>query len=119
MAEKCDHCGRCCLSGIPCLFGQILFDITHDNPTACPACEYENNLYWCGIISHPLKWFAPLVGNVEWKCEAMADVARIYIGINDGCGMNPIQRKIILRMSEAEKALTIRGIDGNKNRVVR
>ena len=98
--KKCEHCGKCCLSGIPCLLGQILFDITDDNPMACPACEYENGLYWCGLIRNPVKWFTPLVGNVDWKCEAMAEIARIYIGIGDGCGMNPTKKETILRLKK-------------------
>ena len=98
--KKCEHCGRCCLSGIPCTFGQILFDITDNNPMPCPACEYDGGLYWCSLIRHPLKWFKPLVGNVSWKCEAMADIARIYIGIGDGCGMNSTQKGIMLKLKK-------------------
>ena len=94
ITRECEHCGRCCLSGIPCTFGQILFDITEDNPMPCPACEKVNGLYWCGLIRNPLKRFAPLVGNIKWKCEAMADIARVYIGIGDGCNMDPTQADI-------------------------
>jgi len=99
--KECNHCGRCCLSGIPCIFGQILFDITDDNPMACPACECDGELYWCGLIKNPAKWFLPLVGNIIWKCEAMADIASLYIGIGDGCGMNPSKREIISNMKDA------------------
>jgi hypothetical protein len=41
-----------------------------------------------------------MVGCVEWKCEAMADIAKIYIGIGDGCGMNPSQREIVSKMKQ-------------------
>ena len=98
--ENCEHCGQCCLSGIPCTFGSILFDITADNPTLCPACTLEDKLYWCGLIKNPKKWFSPLVGNIEWKCNAMADIASIYIGIGDGCGMNPSKKKIIANLKK-------------------
>lgn len=81
--ERCTHCGRCCFSGIPCTFGQILFDITADKYLPCPASESGNELYWCGLI---------------WKCEAMADIAGIYIGIGFGCGMNPTQKEIKKRL---------------------
>ncbi|MFA5382077.1 MAG: hypothetical protein WC356_02845 [Candidatus Micrarchaeia archaeon] len=91
---KCKHCGKCCLSGVPCSFSQILFDITEKNPRACPACTKKAGLFWCDILLNPEKWFASMVGEVEWKCEAMADVARIYIGIGDGCGRNPAIAKI-------------------------
>ncbi len=104
MPEKCYHCGQCCLSGVPCTFGQILFDITEKNPTVCPACEYENELYWCGLIKNPVKWLVPLVGNIEWKCEAMADIARIYIGIGDGCCTSPSKKEVISKMKHWCKA---------------
>lgn len=106
--KECEHCGRCCLSGIPCLFGQILFDITEENPQACPAVEHNDNGYWCGLVRNPTQWFSPLVGDTKWKCEAMADIAHIYIGIGDGCGMNPtqkgIQKGIMSRMREFASA---------------
>ena len=98
--EDCNHCGQCCLSGVPCIFGQILFDITESNPMSCPACKYENELYWCGLIKNPMKWFAPLVGKIDWKCEAMSDIARIYIGIGDGCGMNPTKKEIFSKLKK-------------------
>jgi len=98
--KECEHCGRCCLSGTPCIFGQILFDITENNPQPCPAVEHNGNGYWCGLIRSPKKWFPTLVGNVGWKCEAMADIARIYIGIGDGCGMNPTKKEIMARMKQ-------------------
>lgn len=98
--NPCLHCGKCCLSGIPCYFGQILFDITDKNPMPCPASEKKDELFWCGLLLNPVKWFTPLVGNIEWKCQAMADIAKIYIGIGDGCGMNPSKRQIIYKMQE-------------------
>lgn len=99
--KQCEHCGQCCLSGIPCMFGQILFDITDHNPAPCPACKKENGLYWCGLITNPIDWFKPLVGNFKWKCEAMADIAGIYIGIGDGCCTNPSKKKIIQKLKTA------------------
>lgn len=93
--KQCDHCGRCCLSGVPCTFGAILFSITEKNPMRCPACEHKDKLYWCGLINNPLRWFPLLVGNIDWKCHAMSDIARIYIGIGDGCGMNPSKRELV------------------------
>ncbi len=99
--KRCEHCGQCCLSGIPCTFGQILFDITDSNPTACPACESKDDLYWCGLIENPTAWFGPLVGKTAWKCEAMSDIARIYIGIGDGCCMNPSKKKIVQQLKTA------------------
>ena len=99
MMAKCEHCGDCCLSGIPCIFGQILFDITSENPTVCPACQYEDNKYWCGLIKEPEKWFVGMVGDIKWKCEAMADIARIYIGIGDGCCNNPTMKEIGVKMA--------------------
>lgn len=97
--KSCNHCGRCCLSGIPCAFGQILFDITEYNPMPCPACEEENGLFWYGLIRNPQRWFKSLVGE-DWKCEAMADIAGIYIGIGDGCGVSPNQKKIMAKMGQ-------------------
>lgn len=102
--RECDHCGQCCLSGVPCTFGQILFGIEENGtfcPIVCPACVNEDGLYWCGLLKNPLKWFKPLVGAISWKCEAMADIARIYIGIGNGCGMNPTQKEITQKMKEA------------------
>ncbi len=94
----CDHCGKCCLSGIPCYFGQILFNITEINPQPCPSAEHdEYGKIWCGLISNPLKWFPPMVGNIEWKCKAMADIASIYIGIGQGCGNNPTAQEIMTK----------------------
>lgn len=46
-----------------------------------------------------------MVGDVEWKCEAMADIARIYIGIGDGCGMNPCQKEIITNIKKRLKVV--------------
>jgi hypothetical protein len=99
----CKHCGRCCLSSVPCCFGQILFDITDKNPKACPACQKIDKLYWCGLLLNPIEWFTPMVGNIQWKCEAMADIAKIYIGIGDGCGMNPTQKQIVNQMQKWAK----------------
>ena len=96
--KECEHCGICCNSGIPCAFGQILFDITEKNPQSCPALAHNGNGYWCGLLLDPVGWFTPMVGNEKWKCEAMSDIAHIYIGIGDGCGSNPSQRKIIANM---------------------
>ena len=96
--KVCEHCGQCCLSGIPCSFGQILFSITEQNPQPCPAVQKEGELYYCGLLKSPTKWFAPMLGTEEWKCMAMADIAKCYIGIGDGCGMNPNQKKIMDNM---------------------
>lgn len=98
MLKDCIHCGKCCLSGVPCLLGQILFNITENNPQVCPAVEHNANGFWCGLIRNPVKWFTPLVGAEKWKCEGMSDIARIYIGIGDGCGINPRQREIMSKM---------------------
>ncbi len=103
--KECNHCGNCCKSGIPCLFGQILFDITENNPEVCLALEHNGNGYWCGLIRNPVKWFASMVGDEKWKCEAMADIASVYIGIGDGCGMNPTQKSIMLRMRKFAGAM--------------
>ena len=100
MRKNCIHCGKCCLSGIPCTFGQILFSITDNNPMPCPACEKDGELYWCGLIRNSTKWLTPLVGGEKWKCEAMSDIAKIYIGIGDGCGMNPTQKQIFGKMKD-------------------
>jgi len=100
MMTACTRCGDCCKSGVPCSFGQILFDITEKNPMVCPALEHNGNGYWCGLIINPRKWFKPMVGSISWKCEVMADIARIYIGIGDGCCMNPTKKKIITKIKE-------------------
>ena len=55
--KECKHCGQCCLSGIPCIFGQLLFDITENNPQPCLAVEHNTDGYWCGLIRNPKKWF--------------------------------------------------------------
>ena len=107
MSKECNHCGECCLSGIPCIFGQLLFDITEYNPQTCPACEKGGELYWCGILRHPQKYFSPLVGDIEWKCEAMADIARIYIGIGQGCGMSPTKKEIVAKMREFARSYKV------------
>lgn len=96
--KPCTHCGDCCRSGIPCYFGQILFDITEASPQVCPALEKVGDLYWCGLIRNPVKWFTPLVGDVKWKCEAMAEIAALWIGIGDGCGISPSAMKTAKRM---------------------
>lgn len=97
---ECTHCGHCCKSGIPCYFGRILFNITEDNPQSCPALLSDpfSNTYWCGLIEEPLKYFSPLVGDTRWKCKAMADIARIHIGIGQGCGVNPSCKEIMSNM---------------------
>lgn len=97
-SKKCIHCGKCCLSGVPCAFGQILFNITPDNPMACPACEKIDGLYWCGIIKNPQKYLSSLVGDVDWKIELMVDIAKIYIGIGMGCCNNPSVQEITKKM---------------------
>lgn len=98
MSKSCTHCGRCCLSGIPCVFGQILFDITHLNPAACPACVKIDKMYYCGIIVNPDKFFGKLFGGVSWKSEAMADIVKIYIGSGLGCGITPSQIEVSEKM---------------------
>jgi hypothetical protein len=100
MSGECTHCGTCCLSGIPCLIGQMLFDISEVNPQICPACQNEDGLYWCGLIRNPVEYFSVWVGDKEWKCRTMADIARIYIGIGQGCGMSPTKHEIIKKMKE-------------------
>ena len=100
LGTECTNCGSCCRSGIPCIFGQILFDITENNPQECPALDHHDGLYLCGLIRNPRKWFIPLVGDVDWKCEAMADIARIYIGIGMGCGHSPAKNEVIGKMKQ-------------------
>ena len=77
----------------------MLFDITKDNPTACPACVKIENKYWCGIIKDPVKWLSQMVGNVEWKCEAMAEIAMICMGIGEGCSVNPSVQEIMGKLT--------------------
>ena len=101
MSEKCKHCGSCCLSGVPCAIGQIWFDITEKNPTACPACVKEDGLHWCSVIKYPQKWLGDLFDGVEWKCEAMAEIFATYIGIGEGCGHSYVTDKIHATMKEA------------------
>ena len=101
---KCNHCGRCCLSGIPCGVGQVLFDITDVNPTECPACLTEDDSCWCGIIKYPTKWLGFMFGDVEWKCEAMAEIFGIYIGIGAGCGLSPSIKRVAMQMKAFLKA---------------
>lgn len=96
--KKCKQCGQCCQSGIPCAMAQVMFDITAENPQTCPALEYEESRYWCGLIRHPLKWFSSMVGNVKWKCEFMADMTRVYIGIGKGCGISPVIEDVAAEM---------------------
>lgn len=98
--EPCTLCGDCCRSGIPCIFGQILFDITESNPQICPALETHGDYYLCGLLMKPQKWFSPLVGDIKWKCEAMADIARIYIGIGQGCCHNPTTDEVMNKMRQ-------------------
>jgi hypothetical protein len=98
--KPCVHCGKCCLSGVPCIIGQVLFNITVDNPQPCPACVEIEGLYWCDLIRNPTKWFSVWVGNEKWKCEAMADIARIAIGIGRGCGVNPTEADFITGLKE-------------------
>jgi hypothetical protein len=88
------------MSGVPCGVGQVLFDITENNPTACPACIKEGDLYWCGLIKHPLEWLGDMFGGIEWKCEAMAEIFSLYIGIGKGCGNSPIVRDVAKKMKE-------------------
>jgi hypothetical protein len=101
--KKCTHCGNCCLSGIPCAFGQILFDITHLNPHPCPACVEIDKMHYCGLIITPNKWFNKLFGDVSWKSEVMADIVRIYNGVGMGCGISPSQKEISKRMTRYKK----------------
>ncbi len=100
MVKSCIHCGRCCASGNPCSFGRILFDITENNLQSCPALEETDGLYWCGIIKNPSIYLVGMVGNVKWKLEAMAELVSIWVGIGDGCGMNPFNEKIMTKMKQ-------------------
>lgn len=98
--RECNHCGRCCASGIPCGFGQVVFDITERNPQRCPALEKSNDLHWCGIIKNPADYLQGMVGSEQWKLEAMAEMVSIWVGIGDGCGMNPSMREIMNKMKQ-------------------
>jgi hypothetical protein len=54
--KPCNGCGLCChLARCP-----VSIDLIGEGDGPCPALEYSDGRYWCGIVLHPRKYVAQI-----------------------------------------------------------
>ena len=79
--HRCIQCGDCC-KHIVCDLGRV-FLATDKIP--CPALEYKNKKYWCGLITNTSKYIFPQLNlNIE-QLEAIKNHTLKVKNLGEGC----------------------------------
>lgn len=82
--SPCNGCGACCLM-VPCALATTYLGVTIND--ACPALEFEESRYWCGLVRNPAKYLK--VGPEAWKEQEMrVQLSPIFAGmlrLGGGC----------------------------------
>lgn len=66
--EPCNGCGLCCLA-VPCPIAEELLSVSVGS---CPALEYEDGRFWCGLIRNAHKHL-PGMRDKPWVDEYMRE----------------------------------------------
>jgi len=80
----------------------MVFDITEEAPRSCNALEESDGKYWCGLIVNPQRYLTDMVGEEQWKLDALAQMVSRVLGIGEGCGMSPSKRELISSMKRLQ-----------------
>ena len=77
--DACNGCGVCCIAE-PCASAVEFIGAT-EGP--CPALEFEDGRYWCGMVRHPAKY----LGEPEkpWADKILGGIYAEMIAVGHGC----------------------------------
>jgi len=78
--NSCRQCGTCCKEET-C---QISVDGFGGYISPCPALEYEEGLFYCGLITRPSKYI-DLGVPAKWKDRMVSGLFCLTLGIGEGC----------------------------------
>lgn len=79
--NRCNGCGVCCLAE-QCAIGVEIFG----NTQVCPALEFDQDRFWCGLMIDPGHYGAPIPSGLrELHPEAPARYYRNLISPQAGC----------------------------------
>lgn len=82
----CNGCGMCCLIE-PCPASLEVFGA---NSQVCPALEFEEGRYWCGLMRHPEQHGATLPELEAIAPGASTQYHKALIGADVGCDSDPV-----------------------------
>lgn len=54
--QPCNGCGFCC-AAVRC---PIAITLIGDGPAPCPAMEFEDGRFWCGIVRNASRYVEPI-----------------------------------------------------------
>ena len=83
--EPCNRCGECCRLEL-CFLANVVFE---GCPAPCPALEYHDGLFACGLIIRPDFYITqnwPAKDRLEMK-QYVTPRIQAVLGIGQGCGM--------------------------------
>ena len=83
--HPCNGCGLCCLIE-PC---PISLEIFKGHSQVCPALEFDEGRYWCGLMRHPEQYGATLPELEAIAPEASTQYHKALIGAEVGCAHPP------------------------------
>ena len=76
----CNGCGVCC-KAIPCILARDLIFAVED---PCPALEFEDGRYWCGLFRNAHK-YVPGLRHKPWADGPIRDAMTATGAFNVGC----------------------------------
>lgn len=75
---ECNGCGLCCLME-PCSLAEEFLDVSSGR---CPALEWEEGRFWCGLVRSPSKYLAP---GKEFADAVVGAAFAQALGVGVGC----------------------------------
>jgi len=78
---KCTRCGNCC-KNIVCDLGVIFMGT---NTTPCPALEYKDNIYWCGLVTNTKKYIFPGIEFTDTQIQSLRKHILKVNNFGEGC----------------------------------
>ncbi len=80
LGESCNGCGLCCLAE-PC---HLAVEILGKDDGICPALEYDDGRYYCGIVRRPA-WYMFGENAPESETAPLSVLFATAIGFGKGC----------------------------------
>lgn len=81
--KKCTQCGECCKT-LVCDLGLVMLAT---RKTPCPALEYYNRKYWCGLATHPARYIFTNLGLSDAQYEGIKSHILRVNNFGEGCDM--------------------------------
>ena len=77
IGSPCNGCGYCCAAS-PCDIARDMIGVT-EGP--CPAMQFEDGRFWCGMVRTPSAY----IGGPAFADEIIGRMVATALGVNRGC----------------------------------